>query len=275
MKTEKFQKLVWDFYEDHGRDELPWRNTDDPYAIYISEMMLQQTQATRVIPKYRNWLDTFSDFAAVKEAEKAEILKNWQGLGYNRRAIYIKRSCETIVLNHDGKLPQNKTDLLALPGVGPYTAGALLAFVYDKPVVFVETNIRTAIIHHFFQDQEDISDETIKKQVEKTLPDKDIRTWYKALMDYGHHLKSEVGNLNRQSSAYQKQSKFSGSNRQLRSKLTHFVLDNEPTSVKNIKNEFSNFAEDHGRMKSIETNLKILENEGFLTITDSRIETAN
>ena len=275
MKTDKFQTLVWDFYEDHGRDELPWRNTDDPYAIYISEMMLQQTQATRVIPKYKNWLEAFPDFAAVKETKKSEVLKNWQGLGYNRRALYIKKSCETVVLDHDGKLPQNRADLLALPGVGPYTAGALLAFVYGKPVVFVETNIRTAIIHHFFPEKEDISDKKIKKQVKKVLPDENIRTWYKALMDYGHHIKSEVGNLNRQSSTYQKQSKFSGSNRQLRSKLTRFVLDNEPTSVKSIKDEFAGFAEDHKRMKSIETNLKILEDEGFLEVADSRIETAN
>lgn len=275
MNVNDFQQFVRDFYKDHGRHELPWRKTEDPYRIYISEIMLQQTQAPRVINKYQSWLTDFPSFRAVAEASKKEIISHWQGLGYNRRALYVKETAEIIVKKYDGQLPSNKEELLEFPGIGPYTAGALQAFIYELPVVFVETNIRTAFIHHFFADQEDVSEAALKKKVKETLPKENIKEWYWALMDYGAHLKKTVGNLNARSTSYQKQSKFAGSNRQLRAELTRYILNNEPVTLTHIQSKFADLVEKNERMKSLGDNLKSLENEGFLTNKDGRYKTSD
>lgn len=275
MDTTNFQQLVWNFYDDNSRDDLPWRNTDDPYSIYISEIMLQQTQAPRVIKKYEAWLRDLPSFSAVANASKKDILSHWQGLGYNRRALYVRETAEIIVETYDGQLPSTEAELFDLPGIGPYTAGALQAFIFNKPVVFVETNIRTVFIHHFFGDEEDVSEAAIKEKVEVTLPEKRIKEWYWALMDYGTHLKKTVGNLNARSTSYQKQSKFTGSNRQLRAELTRFVLNNEPVTLTRIEKEFSDLIKKNKRMKSLDENLTSLENEGFLTNKDGRYKTSD
>lgn len=285
MNKSDFQQLVWEFYDHHGRHDLPWRTSShetsehqedlDPYAVYISEIMLQQTQAPRVIKKFETWLADLPSFRAVADASKKDILSHWQGLGYNRRALYIKEAAEIITKNFDGKLPSEEEKLLELPGVGPYTAGALQAFVFAKPVVFVETNIRTVFIHHFFPNEEDVSEAAIKKKVSETLPDKDIREWYWALMDYGVHLKKTVGNLNKKSTSYQKQSKFTGSNRQLRAELTRFILNNEPVTLKDMKKEFAELVEQNERMQSLEKNLHTLQEEGFVTNTGDRFVTSD
>jgi|AntDeeMinimDraft_6_1070357.scaffolds.fasta_scaffold04777_2 A/G-specific adenine glycosylase len=275
MKVVTFRKLVWDFYENQGRDDLPWRKTQDPYAIYISEMMLQQTQTARVIEKYESWLDHFPTFEAAAETNTKEILKQWQGLGYNRRALYIKETCKTVVEKYDGTLPRAESELLSLPGIGPYTAGAIQAFAHNLPVVFVETNIRSVFIHHFFAEEEDVSDERIKERVHGTLPEKKIRDWYWALMDYGNWLKREVGNLNRRAKSYQRQSKFAGSNRQLRSLLTQFILAHEPVKRAHLQAEFAELVSTHERMKPIEVNLKELKKEGFLIEEAKLIKTSH
>ncbi|MEX2514672.1 MAG: A/G-specific adenine glycosylase [Candidatus Paceibacterota bacterium] len=275
MKPAEFQQLVWDFYDSNGRHDLPWRRTEDPYAIYISEMMLQQTQAPRVVPKYNAWLKKFPDFESLARAPKNEVLLGWQGLGYNRRALYVKGACEMVAGKYNGQLPDTEEDLLSLPGVGPYTAGALQAFVYQQPVVFVETNIRTVFIHHFLPNAENVSDDDIKELVAETLPNKNIKEWYWALMDYGAHLKSTVGNINNQSQSYQKQSKFVGSNRQLRAELTRFVLKHEPVKEADIQQEFSELIAENERMQSVERNLKQLEKEGFLTHSNGQYKTSD
>lgn len=275
MNKSDFQQLVWKFYEDNGRHDLPWRLTDDPYRIYISEIMLQQTQAPRVIEKYEAWLRDLPSFQAVADASKKQIISHWQGLGYNRRALYVKQTAEIITTEYDGKLPSKEEKLLELPGVGPYTAGALQAFVFGKPVVFVETNIRTVFIHHFFADEEEVSEAAIKEMVERTLPEERIKEWYWALMDYGAHLKKTVGNLNKRSTSYQKQSKFAGSNRQLRAELTRFILNNEPVTLIKIKKEFADLVAENERMQSIDDNLTSLENEGFVTNMDGSYKTSD
>jgi len=267
MNTSEFQHTVRNFYHKHGRN-LPWRQTDDPYEIFVSEIMLQQTQAQRVIPKYNQWLKQFPDFASLAEANKQDVLKLWQGLGYNRRANFLHQSAQQIVNKHNGSLPQEKDQLLELPGVGDYTAGALQAFCFQKQVVFVETNIRTVFIHHFFADEDGVTDKQIKIKVEKTLPDYDIREWYWGLMDYGAHIKSEVGNPNSLSDSYQKQSAFQGSNRQLRSQLLSFVLDNGPTTLTTLENTFNVKTE---RQKSVEYNLNNLADEGLLKTENGSI----
>jgi A/G-specific adenine glycosylase len=267
MNKSEFQHTVRSFYQEHGRD-LPWRKTDDPYEIFVSEIMLQQTQAQRVIPKYKEWLNQFPDFRSLAGANKQDVLKLWQGLGYNRRANYLHRSAKQIVNQYDGSLPSEENDLRKLPGVGDYTAGALQAFCFQKQVVFVETNIRTVFIHHFFADKGSITDKQIETKVKETLPNHDIREWYWGLMDYGAHLKNEVGNLNSKSDSYQKQSALQGSNRQLRSRLLSFILDNGPTTLTTLENEFNATTE---RQKSVKYNLNDLADEGLLETENGSI----
>ncbi|MDB5266650.1 MAG: endonuclease family protein [Parcubacteria group bacterium] len=213
-KTSKFQKTVRDFYAKHGRHTLPWRRTRAPYKILVSEIMLQQTQADRVIPKYKSFLKKFPTVESLSRASLSTLLAEWQGLGYNRRALNLKRAAEKIMKDHTGKFPVLYADILELPGVGQATAGDMMAFAYNKPAVVIETNIRTVFIHHFFKDRENISDPEIAKLVERTLDTENPREWYYALMDYGSYLKKELGNNTRQSKHYKKQSAFKGSRRQ-------------------------------------------------------------
>ena len=205
---------------------MPWRNIRDPYKIYISEIMLQQTQVDRVRPKYLEFVKRFPTFASVSRTPLRDILAAWQGLGYNRRAAMLKKSCETVVREFKGNLPQNGNDLLKLPGVGTGTAGSLMAFAHSKPSVFIETNIRRAFIHAFFPKARQIHDNDILKLVAKALDRRNPRAWYYALMDYGSALGKDKKrqNPNRKSAHYVKQEKFEGSRRQLRGKIIRTLL---------------------------------------------------
>jgi len=211
-----FQVIIYTHFREYGR-ELPWRETNDPYRILVSEIMLQQTQVERVIAKYEAFISTFPDFHALAQAPLQEILRVWQGLGYNRRAIALKRTAETVVAVYSGTLPSEPAELVKLPGIGPYTAAAIITFAFNQPMVFIETNIRTVFIHFFFADQsEEIADAEIRPLVEQTLDAAEPRKWYYALMDYGVLLKQQHQNPNRRSAHYQKQTPFKGSNRELR-----------------------------------------------------------
>ncbi|MBN1455586.1 MAG: A/G-specific adenine glycosylase [Methanomicrobia archaeon] len=210
-----FQTIIYAHFREYGR-ELPWRETNDPYRILISEVMLQQTQVERVIAKYEAFVSTFPDFHALAHAPLREILRVWQGLGYNRRAIALKRTAETVVAVYAGTLPSEPAELVKLPGIGPYTAAAITTFAFNQPTVFIETNIRTVFIHFFFVDQSEIADAEIRPLVEQTLDAAEPRRWYYALMDYGVLLKQQHRNPNRCSAHYQKQTPFKGSNRELR-----------------------------------------------------------
>lgn len=291
MKKKSFQQIVWNFYKQHGR-EFPWRTAamklpdtlerppandqskvcENQYRVFVSEIMLQQTQASRVVPKYEQWINRWSSFQSLAAADRSAILKAWQGLGYNRRAKFLHQSAQKITTEHNNSLPEAANKLKQLPGVGPYTTGALQAFCFNKPVIFVETNIRTVFIHHFFTNQKNISDEMIKDKIKETLPNKNMpslkngdsspyRQWYWALMDYGTHLKKTVGNLNQQSKTYQTQSKFEGSNRQLRSRILQFTLANEPVSLTDITQAVNS---DTKRQKSVQENLNDLCEEEMI-----------
>jgi A/G-specific adenine glycosylase len=210
-----FQINIYAYYENHGR-QLPWRETNDPYRIIVSEIMLQQTQVPRVLAKYEKFIRTFPDFTALAQASVQEILRVWQGLGYNRRALALKKTAEVVVSHYSGVLPAEPAELLKLPGIGPYTAAAIAAFAFNRPVMFIETNIRTVFIHCFFHDQTVVKDREILPLIEQTLDTSNPRRWYYALMDYGAMLKQQYRNPNRRSAQYQKQTPFKGSNRELR-----------------------------------------------------------
>ncbi len=218
--TEKaFVKSVKIFYRKQGRHSLPWRQTTNPYLILVSEIMLQQTQVERVVPKYEYFIRQWPDVETLAHAPLSAVLKAWQGLGYNSRAKRLHECAKVVVKEYCGTFPTDYKKLLELPGIGPYTAGAIMAFAFNKPVALIETNVRTVYLHHFFQSTTNVSDGEILELVTTTLDTKNPRSWYAALMDYGSHLKRTHGNRNSQSAHYTKQSKFTGSNRQLRGQL--------------------------------------------------------
>jgi A/G-specific adenine glycosylase len=215
-----FREEVWEHYRTHGRHDLPWRRPPfDAYRIAVSELMLQQTQASRVIPKYAGFLKRFPSVRDLAAAPLGDVLLAWSGLGYNRRAKFLWQAARQVTAEYDGAFPRDLKALIALPGIGHNTAGAILAYAWNEPAVFVETNIRTVFIHHFFDDQSGVSDKVVTKLVAATLDREHPREWYWALMDYGVHLKKAVGNLNRLSKSYVRQSAFEGSRRQVRGQV--------------------------------------------------------
>jgi A/G-specific adenine glycosylase len=252
-----FRKRIYGHYDTHGRD-LPWRKTRNPYRILVSEIMLQQTQVDRVVGKYKEFLAAFPDFTSLANAPLAKLLRIWSGMGYNRRALALKALALKVVEEHDSRLPADHEKLLALPGIGKYTAGAVLAFAFNKPVIFMDTNIRRVYIHHFFHDQEQITDDEIIPVVEKTLDAADPRTWYNALMDYGSMLKQKQDNPNRKSAHYTKQSPFENSNRQVRGRIVKLLVREAPLSEAQIKKKTGMDPERVG------SNLARLCEEGFI-----------
>ena len=212
-----FKKAIWEHYRRAGRGALPWRRTRDPYAILVSEVMLQQTQVARVEGYYKQFLEQFPNFRALAQAKNGAVLTAWQGLGYNRRAMFLKRAAEIVVEQHDGRLPRDRAALEALPGIGRGTSGSLMAFAFNKPEVFIETNIRRVFIHFFFPKKRKVTDAELERYIESSIDRKQPREWYWALMDYGAAMKDE--NPNRRSAHYKRQAVFKGSDRELRGKI--------------------------------------------------------
>lgn len=222
-KIKKFQQTIWSYYSQNKRP-MPWRETTDPYRIMVSEIMLQQTQVSRVIPKYEAFLEKFPDVASLSTAPLGDILQLWSGLGYNRRAINLQKAAQKIISTHGGVFPKTLELIDGLPGIGEATAGAILAYAFNQPAVFIETNIRRVFLHFFFPRSKNVPDKKLLPFIEAALPQKNIREWYYALMDYGAMLKATVPNPNKRSLHYSKQAKFAGSNRQIRGKILKFML---------------------------------------------------
>ncbi len=220
----QFVKTVWQHYARAGRHTLPWRTAHDAYHILVSETMLQQTQVIRVEPKYRAFIDRFPTLHTLAHAPQSEVLRAWQGLGYNRRALALMHAAQQIIGEHSGTIPRERALLEALPGIGPYTAGAVRVFAYEEPDVLVETNIRTALFHHFFQDRTMVSDAELLAVLALLVDHERPRDWYYALMDYGSSLKSQGIRTNMQSRHYVKQSRFRGSDREIRGTLLRVLL---------------------------------------------------
>jgi A/G-specific adenine glycosylase len=227
----QFQAVVWDYYHQHGRHALPWRIPDDngkfdPYRIMVSEIMLQQTQVGRVIPKYAEFLERFPTIDDLARAELGDVLRVWSGLGYNRRAKYLWQAAK--VASRE-EFPATVNELTKLPGIGLNTAGAIAAYAFNQQVAFVETNVRTVYIHHFFNDQQDVNDTQLLPFIRNTVDQEHPREWYWALMDYGTYLKQTVGNLNKLSAHYSKQSTFQGSRRQIRGAVLRLLHEGSQT----------------------------------------------
>jgi A/G-specific adenine glycosylase len=223
MNAECFRKLVYAHYARHRRS-MPWRNTRDPYRIIVSEIMLQQTQVPRVREKYAGFIRAFPTLGALARAPLARVLEAWQGLGYNRRALYLKRLAQAVERDYAGRIPSRRELLERLPGLGPATSASVCAFAFGEAHPFIETNIRSVFIHHFFKGKDGVSDSRILPFVEKTLDRSDPRNWYYALMDYGSHLKSTLPNPSRKSAGYKKQPPLEGSVRQMRARIVSYLL---------------------------------------------------
>lgn len=255
VELRAFLATLWRYYSKHARSALPWRQPEpsgvfDPYKILVSELMLQQTQVSRVIPKFGAFIDRFPSVETLATAELGDVLRQWQGLGYNRRAKYLWLASQHISTQG---WPE---DLTALPGVGPNTAGAIRAYAFNEPAIFIETNIRTVYIHHFASDQQNVPDSFIQELLTRTLRivtgqgkraagqnmnhfdramrknavlSHEPRDFYWALMDYGTHLKTRVRNLS-QSKHYKRQPAFQGSRRQIRGRIIR-ELSRRPLSL--------------------------------------------
>ncbi len=224
------QQLVYRYYAEHRRD-LPWRDGTDPYRVLVSEVMLQQTQVDRVIPKFTAFMQQFPDPQSLAVAPVAQLLAAWQGLGYNRRALNLQRAARMIVEQWNGNIPDDPALLQQLPGIGPYTAGAIASFAFNRPQVFLETNIRAVLLHFFFAGQEGITDTQLLPVAEAVLDQASPRDWYNALMDYGSDLKRRFPNPSRRSRHHTQQSRFEGSDRQIRGAVLRLLLESNGMTV--------------------------------------------
>jgi len=262
-KIRAFRAKVRAHYRRHARS-MPWRETREPYRILVSEVMLQQTQVDRVRVKYREFLSAFPDLTALACAPFDRVLAAWQGLGYNRRAVALHRCARILMLEHRGSIPDDTAALLALPGIGAATANSIRAFAFDAPVVFIETNIRRVFIHEFFPGRGAVADAELLPLVAAALDRRSPREWYYALMDYGAALARQVTNPNRRSRAYKRQSRFEGSDRQVRGAILRALVGGSALTGSGIVRAAGGDGERVLRL------LDDLEREGFIQRTGRR-----
>ncbi len=213
-----FRQAVLSWFSGHRR-EMPWRETRDPYCIFISEIMLQQTQVSRVLKYYPPFIERFPGFSALAGAPFPDVLSAWQGLGYNRRALHLVAAARMVCNQYGGDLPASPVDLERLPGIGRATAGSVAAFAFNTPAVFIETNIRRVFLHYFFHGATGVRDTDLVPLVSAALDCNNPREWYYALMDLGSFMKGSLANPNRRSSRYRMQAPFAGSVREARGRL--------------------------------------------------------
>ena len=248
--------------------DLPWRNVDDPYGVLVSEVMLQQTQVARVMRYWNRWMSLFPTVDALAAADTATVLDAWQGLGYNRRALALKRACVQCAAENGGCLPRTVDGLVKLPGIGPATAAGVVAFAFDQPAVYLETNVRSVFLHELFPDAQGVSDKQLAPYVADTCPSEGARAWYYSLLDYGADLKNHVANPSRRSRHYTRQSAFEGSRREKRSFVLKCVLA-APEGI--VASEVRHLLDAHEREAGrdavepalCESILADLESEGF------------
>ncbi len=259
----EFQETVWQHYQ-HNKRDMPWRENTEPYYVLVSEIMLQQTQVERVKPKFEAFIQKFPDMSSLASAKLSDVLKLWNGLGYNRRAKFLLRAVQKVEKDFDGEVPKVLEELITLPGVGKNTAGAILAYSFNQPVVFIETNIRTVYFHHFFADSaETVSDGKLSELIEATMDKENPREWYYALMDYGTFLKKQYGGRLSQSRHYKKQTPLKGSLREMRGKILKALIDGSLS-----ENELRQMVVADNRFKPA---LKSLQKENMIFVCKDRI----
>ena len=214
---------------------MPWRTEPTPYYVLVSELMLQQTQVARVQQKFASFIRRFPTVYDLAAAPLGDVLEAWSGLGYNRRAKFLWQAAQAVVRDFGGEVPHTQKELTSLAGIGPNTAGAILAYAYNEPAVFIETNIRTVYIHHFFNDHSDaVSDDELRQIVAVSLPLENPREWYWALMDYGTELKATVGGQLQRAKNYRPQSTFKGSRREVRGQVLKTLIAHRSLAMQEL-----------------------------------------
>ncbi|MDR3123573.1 MAG: A/G-specific adenine glycosylase [Treponema sp.] len=231
MDIAEFRKIIYRNFKQEGRS-FPWRQEDaTPWGVAVSEFMLQQTQTGRVVPYWERWMRLWPTPEDLARASLEDTLREWSGLGYNNRARRLRECARIIAERHGGRVPGTPGELLLLPGIGAYTAGAIACFAYNYPSVFIETNIRATVIHFFFEGRRDVSDAEMLPILESALDRRNPRKWHWALMDYGAALKKITPNPGRRSAHYARQSPFQGSFRQIRGSLVRSLVSQGPASA--------------------------------------------
>lgn len=272
MEISVFQRLIIDWGRDHRRD-MPWRDTRDPYRILVSEVMLQQTQVSRVLPKYEAFLREFPTLETLADASQPNLLRTWQGLGYWNRALRLRDAVRVIVNEFDGLFPRDPASLMQLPGVGPYTAGAVACFAFGCVEPFLDTNIRRVYLFFFFPGEDDVPDSSIMEVARRAVWTEDPREWGYALFDYGAtELRDRA--INRRSKHYSRQSAFEGSFRSFRTQALRYVLAQENTSMSraDLKDFLAQRLATGDHPYTPEDVLNALINDGLLkTSTDDRV----
>ncbi|MEZ5360719.1 MAG: Fe-S cluster assembly protein HesB [Candidatus Zixiibacteriota bacterium] len=255
-----FRRKIWRFYKTHCRD-LPFRNTTDPYHITVSELMLQQTQVERVIPKYLAWIKKWPNWASLANASTKAILAAWSGLGYNRRALHLHKLARVVTDDFGGQLPTERDALQKLPGIGPYTAGAILIFAYNKNIVTIDTNIRRVLLYEL-----KLPVTLPKRELEQValtvLPHGRSRDWHNALMDYGAlALPRNMNDIPPES----KQSKFEGSLRQIRGEIVRRLTEIDQIDMRSVAGSMDRSLED------VQKAALALAKDGLVEVTDYKI----
>ena len=223
MDTNQFSELIWEKAGELYRD-MPWRDDPSFYHVLVSELMLQQTQVSRVLVKFDEFMKPFPTIEALAKASLADVLRVWQGLGYNRRAKFLHEAAKYVVQHGQ---PTTIDGLVELPGVGRNTAGALMNYVYEIPTPFIETNIRTVFLNHFFEGEKSVSDAAIYELVDETMDREHPREWFWALMDYGAWLKSQGAGVLDLSTHYRKQAPLNGSVREVRGQIIAHLISRD------------------------------------------------
>lgn len=232
--VESFQTKIFDFYQQNRRS-FPWRMTTDRYAIMVSEVMLQQTQADRVARRFPLWLERFPDVQALASASLREVLDAWSGLGYNSRGQRLHRAASMIVEQHGGEVPGDPAQLIGLPGIGAYTSRSIPVFADNLDLAAVDTNIRRVLIHELNL-PESITPKALMEVAEEVLPKGRSCDWHNALMDYGAmeltSKKTGIAPLTRQST-------FKGSRRWYRSALLRELLATGELSRESVEERYA------------------------------------
>lgn len=263
-KETEFKQHIWDFYRQEGRSFV-WRHVDDPYKVVVSEIMLQQTQTHRVAQKYSLFIQAFTDFKTLANAQLREVLFMWQGLGYNRRGKYLHEIAQKVMNEYDGALPADPQMLATFPGIGKATAASICAFAFNQPTIFIETNIRAVFIHYFFQHMDTIRDQDIMPLIAQTVDHANPREWYYALMDYGVMLKKKLPNPSRKSKHHIRQTAFEGSDRQIRGMILKLLTTHEYLAIGDLEVYIDR------EPRRIYKVLSELFQEGFIEESDQKI----
>jgi A/G-specific adenine glycosylase len=227
-KDRVFVTQVSNYYRTSGKHSLLWRHGITAYRILVSEVMLQQTQVGRVMPKFTTWMKRYPTLTSLRSGTMKDVLTLWQGLGYQRRAKSL-----FMIAQKYNRIPNTFDELLTLPGIGVYTASAICAFAYNKfahPVL--ETNIRTALIEYFHKNEDKVDDDCLYEDLRRLEGVGEVmslgaRNWYYALMDFGANLKANNVSHNTKSIHYRKQTAYKGSVRELRAKILFAITKGE------------------------------------------------